>query len=63
MGVGFSRPVDIGKFGLPDLLRAAQTKKSLTPYVFPEIKHRVIEEIPWNSDYSRVLQLTEEITR
>ena len=60
---GFSQPVDTQKFGLPDALRAPGTKKSLVRYNLPEIKHRVIEEISWNSDYSRVVELEAEIVQ
>ena len=50
----FSKGLSLNKFGLPEALTPPKTKKTLVPYTYPKIKHRVIEEISWRSDYSRV---------
>jgi hypothetical protein len=47
---------------LPDIFKPTVTKKNLTPFSFDNIRYRVIEEIPWNSDFGELRKL-EEILR
>lgn len=38
----FSKPVDLGIFGLPDALKTVETKLSLVPVRFSDVSHRAI---------------------
>lgn len=61
MNLTFTEDVNTKKFGLPQRLKSRKTVMNLVPNHFDALEHRVIEQINWNSDFSRVKKLENQI--
>ena len=61
MSLTFTENVNTRKFGLPSRLKSQKTVSNLVPNSFEELEHQVVETIRWNSDFSRVRTLEEQI--
>ena len=61
MKLTFSEEVNMNKFGYPDRLKPKKTVTNLIPTSYNTLEHRVIESISWNSDYSRIEKLENQI--
>ena len=61
MNLTFTESVNTKKFGLPSRLKSQKTVSNLVPNNFEELEHQVVETIRWNSDFSRVKKLEEQI--